>query len=266
MLKTIKVLITCLCLSSCASQSINIDTQAPPEKDEKTASILEEKLGSAGYYFVVLNFKLVDDAKTINRLNRIGARIAAFTERPEIRYKYVIIDSTYRNAFSMPNGYIVFTNSFIEFFNQEDILASVISHEIAHVTHKHGISEYERKMGRSISSIIGEKVFKLATDLYLRQAYELQADQTGIRYLYRAGYNTDAFIHLLEKLKIVEKEDQIRFNEELEQDPELKRSLKKQLVPDHPPTENRIVNVINYIQEVKKTEEIEYDPDRFSFN
>ncbi len=108
MLKTIKVIIACLCLSACVSQPINIDMHAPPEKDEKAASILEKRMGSAGYYYMVFNYKLVDDFKAINRLNRIGARIAAFTERPQIHYRYFIIDSEYRNAFALPNGYILF--------------------------------------------------------------------------------------------------------------------------------------------------------------
>ncbi|RJQ21727.1 MAG: hypothetical protein C4560_03260 [Nitrospiraceae bacterium] len=265
LLKKIKLLIICLLLGACATQPININIQAPPEQDDKAASILEEKMGEAGYYFLVLNFKLVDDAKTTNRLNRIGARIAAFTERPLIHYKYLIIDSVYRNAFSMPNGYIVFTGSFLDLFDQDDVLASVIAHEMAHVTHKHVVSEYHREMGKSAASIIGEKVFNDATDMHLRQAYELQADQTGLRYLYRAGYDPEAFIEALEKLVLVEKEDQERFDREVKEDPKMRSSFNKKLVPDHPLTVNRIVNVRNHIPEVRMTEEVKYDPEQFQF-
>ncbi|GBE40834.1 TPR repeat-containing protein YfgC precursor [bacterium BMS3Bbin09] len=265
MFKTIKIIIASFCLSACVSQPFNINMHEPPEKDEKSTSILEERLGDAGFYYILLTYKLVDDVKTINRLNSIGARIAAYTERSQIHYRYFIVDSTYRNVFSLSNGYIIFTKGFIQDIDQEDVLAAVIAHEMAHVTHKHSVSEYQRIMGRSLSSIIGEKVFDVATDIHIRRAYELQADQTGIRYVYRAGYDPNAIVHLLEKLKIFEQEDKIRFEKERDQNPKDNTELNKKLVPDHPDTENRIVNARNYIQEVIKTEEVQYVPEQFQF-
>lgn len=269
MFKTIKIIIASLCLSACVvAQPFNINMHEPPEKDEKTTSILEKRIGSSGFYYMVLYYKLVDDVKVINRLDSIGARIAAYTERSNIHYRYFIIDSKYHNVFSLPNGYIMFTKGFIQDVDQDDVIAAVIAHEIAHVTHKHGVSAYQREMGKSPSTIIGEKVFDLATEIHIGRAQELQADQTGVRYLYRAGYDPNAFVRLLEKLQIFKQDDKIRLEKERDEDDEDSEEnteLNEKLVPSHPDTENRIVNVRNYIQEVIKTEEVQYDPEQFQF-
>ena len=88
----------------CASMPVEVDIASMPVEDEKKSSRIEQNLGHAGYYYVLLNFKLVDDPKAINRISRIGARLSHYTERPNIEYKYFVINSKFRNAYSISDG------------------------------------------------------------------------------------------------------------------------------------------------------------------
>ena len=260
------LILSLVCLAGCSTASpIRVDMSVSPNADPKAAGIIEQKLGNAGYYYMILNYKLVDEPQILNQFKRISARINAFTERPEITYNFFIIDSKYRGAFSLPDGYIILTSSFLKAVPEEDMLAAVIAHEIAHVAYKHALLEYQQKVSASFASILGEKIFKNATQIHYRQAYELQADQTALRYLQRAGYPLESMIKMLERLEQMEKEDQAEFKKDMQKDPALKRGLEKDLVPDHPDTINRIINVRNYIAEVLKTESIKYDPKNFNF-
>ena len=255
-----------LFLFGCATAPVRVEIPNAPVTDEKKASILEENLGSAGYYFMVLNFKLVDDVKTVNRLNRIGARLAHYTERPNIVYKYFIIDSKYRNAFSMPDGYIFFTNSLIKTLGDDEKIAAVMAHEIAHITHKHALQSYERLKGYNpLRSILGEDVFTVATELGYNQAYELQADQTSLRYLYRAGYDPQSAFNVLGDLKKIEEEDEKMFKEDQAQKDKKAEKIERKFLDTHPYSENRIVNVRNYLEQVYKEEKVLYKPEDFNF-
>lgn len=259
------ILLLQLFLSSCATAPLQLDVAAVPQEDNLDSSYLEKKLGEGGFYFVVLNYKLMDDMQLLNRLERIGARIVAYTERPEIRYKYAVINSNYHNAISLPDGYIVLTRGLLEAITQEEEIAGILAHEIAHITHKHGVKLYEHQEGKSFSTIVGEKVFKIAADVHYKQAMELQADQTGLRYLRRAGYDAEKFLALLAKVKELEAKDQIIFEQAQKDNLKHKKTLDKYLMADHPLTENRIVNARAYLPDVLLSEEVKYNEADFIF-
>lgn len=251
-------------LNGCASAPVNVAIDKLPESDEKYASHEEKELGNIGYYFFVLNFKLVDDVPTLNRIKRLGARLTHYTERTNLEYKYFIIDSKYRNAFSLPDGYIFITNSMIETVQSDDKLAAILAHEIAHITHKHAYLSYKRLKGAGpLRSILGKDVLKAAREVGYNQAYELQADQTSLRYLYRAGLEPKIALEMLEQFKIIEKEDEEAF--EKDQKEQKKKIKKEEMLLTHPPTENRIANMRNYLAEVYKTEKVQYNSKDFNF-
>ena len=251
-------------LLGCVAAPVKIDMAATPAHDEKDSSTFEQRLGEAGYYFMMLNFKFVDDAKTVNRLSRIGARISHYTERPNIKYKYFILDSKYRNAFAIPDGYVFLTSSLITTLKDDDKIAAVIAHEIAHITHKHQLENYERKKGSNpLRAIIGRDVFNSATEIGYSMAHEFQADQTSLRYLYRSGFDPKAVISSLDDLKHIEAEDAAEYEKDRKNQPQKESDSKFLAV--HPYTKNRIVNAINYLDEVYKTEKNQYNPQDFNF-
>ncbi|MFH1640821.1 MAG: M48 family metalloprotease, partial [Candidatus Omnitrophota bacterium] len=156
----ISISLVIVIISGCAMAPVDISISSKPSEDGKNASNLESSLGQAGYYYMLLNFKMVDDPKMQNRINRIGARLTYYTERPNIKYGYFIIDTKYRNAFSFPDGYIFISNSLVDTLKDDEQIAAVLTHEIAHVTHKHMLQRLERFKNRNlIESVLGSMVF-----------------------------------------------------------------------------------------------------------
>lgn len=251
-------------LIGCAGTSslVSVDINPTPILDDKKAAYVEEQLGEAGYYYILLNYKLMDDPAMINRLNRIGARLSKYTERPEIKYKYFVIDSQFHNAYSFPNGYIFITQALLTKLQSDDQMAAVLAHEIAHSTHKHSFKEYERVKGaHAWQKIFGKDVFSIATQIGHNQMYELEADQSSLRYLKRSGYAPKTAIEVLTRLKEMEKED-AELQKKLDED---KKNKKSEIFLTHPVTENRIVNLRNLLTQVEETEKVLYDPSQFNF-
>lgn len=262
---SIILLCVVLVFTGCQSVPIAYDIALEAETDEKYSSKVEEKLGNAGYYFVMLNYKVVDDMKLYHRLIKLGARITRYCDRPNLKYKYIIIDSKYRNAISLPDGYIIFTKSFLEALNTDENIQAVIAHEVAHISHKHSVILYEKKKGRNfLRNIFGEDVWSIAVNMGYHQAFEFQADQTACRYLYRSGIDPEILIDVLKLTKRIQEEDKKEFEKSLK-DKEAKkmRKLNKKLIMTHPDIGNRIVNYRNYISTVKETEKIKYNPEDF---
>lgn len=254
-------------LIGCAGVApVSIDIASKPDLDEKNSTYIEQRLGEVGYYYLTLNYKFIEDAALYHRLNRLAARITKYSDRPNVQYRYLIIDSQYHNAFSLPDGYIVFTKAMIDSLETDEKIQNVLAHEIAHITHKHGLEMYNQKFGkRGLSNILGYQVVSLSRYIGYNKAIELQADQTALRYLYRAGLNPESYVRTLEMLPEFEKEDQryYELQKESKGDKPLNNKLIELLKRSYPEDENRIVNCRHYLPTVIDEEEIRYVPEDF---
>lgn len=145
-------------------------------------------------------------------VNRIGQKVAANTERTDVQYKFFVIDSPIVNAFAVPGGYIYISRGLLALANSEAELAGVIAHEIGHITGRHAASRMSQGvlvgLGAAIlsaatgSSALGQAA-NVGSDLYIKsysRGQENQADELGVRYLSRAGYNPDAMAGFLRSL------------------------------------------------------------------
>lgn len=145
-------------------------------------------------------------------VNRIGQKVAANTERSDVQYKFHVIDSPIVNAFALPGGYIYISRGLIALANNEAELAGVIAHEIGHVTGRHAAARMSQGalagIGAAIlSAAIGSdavgQVANVGTDLYIKsysRGQEHEADDLGVRYLARAGYDPKAMASFLSSL------------------------------------------------------------------
>ncbi len=165
------------------------------------------------------------DAPRVNDyLNRLGQGLALFSSRPEIYsgYRFAVLDSREINAFSSPGGHILVTRGLLSMVESEDELAAVLSHEIAHVALRHGLSSIqgsrlaqiaaEYALNASLASggeaasfteAFGEAISELATVLLISgysQGFELQADREAKRILLQAAYDPSALDRLIAKL------------------------------------------------------------------
>lgn len=134
----------------------------------------------------------------------IGRLLQSTSEQPTPPYKFTVLDSPIVNAFALPGGYVHVSRGLMALANDEAELAGVIAHEIGHVTARHSAERYSRGMvaalgaailGAAVGSDLAANAAQLGAGIYI-QGYsrdqEFQADQLGVRYLARAGFDPTA--------------------------------------------------------------------------
>ena len=151
-------------------------------------------------------------------VNTIVRRVAEASDRPDIPYQIFILDTPVINAFALPGGYTYVTRGLLALANNEAELASVIGHEIGHVTARHSAQRHTAAVGASIvANILGavarsqapgtENVVGKAAELggtallagYSR-GQEYEADDIGVRSSAKAGYMPEAASNFLASL------------------------------------------------------------------
>ena len=160
---------------------------------------------------------LPDRDPLVQYVNEVGQKIAAHCDRPELIYRFHVVDDDTINAFALPGGYIYVHRGLINYFNDESELAAVLGHEIGHVTARHAVQRYTQvqsyQLGMAVASIFlpmppgtGNLTDMLAAAVVqgFSRKDELQADELSVRYLRASGYDPEATVRLLETLKRVE--------------------------------------------------------------
>ncbi len=172
----------------------------------------ELAIGSQEHAKILKLFGEYRDPDIINYVNRIGEHVAQNTERPDIDYRFTVLDTPMVNAFALPGGYVYISRGLLQQANSEAELAAVIAHEIGHITARHSAERYSR----GVLTSLGATVLAAATDsntlvqaagiggdLYIKsysRGQEHQADSLGLRYLQRTGYAPQAMAGFLSNL------------------------------------------------------------------
>src|SRR5690349_18116370 len=151
---------------------------------------------------VVTSIGLYADPVWQRYIQQFGARIAATSERPSLPWTFRVVDDPAVNAFALPGGFIYVTRGLLAHLTNEAELASVVGHEIGHVTARHTAAEMSKQqligLGLAAGSMASSQVAKYAGTanqalgiLYLKFSRddESQADQLGLRYMRRASYD-----------------------------------------------------------------------------
>ncbi len=97
-----------------------------------------------------------DDDALQEYVAAIGARLAAASHRPDLPWRFVVIDSPVVNAFAVPGGYVYLTRGLLAYLNDEAELAGVLGHEIGHVTARHSVQAYSRAAGAQMGLLLGQ--------------------------------------------------------------------------------------------------------------
>ena len=145
---------------------------------------------------------LYDDPGLQAYVDSIGQALAAVSERPDLPWSFKIVDDPVINAFALPGGPIYVARGIMAHFNSEAELASVLGHEIGHVTARHSVEQISRAQLAQIGLVAGTAfVPELAPFanvlggglglLFLKfgRDDESQSDQLGFRYMTRLGYD-----------------------------------------------------------------------------
>jgi predicted Zn-dependent protease len=146
-------------------------------------------------------------------VQRVGTRLAAKSERPDLPWTFRVVDDASVNAFALPGGYIYVTRGIMAHLNSEAELAAVLGHEIGHVTARHSVNQMSKAqlatLGLGIGAAVSEDVRSLGRAaeaglglLFLKYSRddERQADELGLRYVMRTTYDprpmVDVFVLL----------------------------------------------------------------------
>ncbi len=146
---------------------------------------------------------LYDDPELQAYVQQLGASLAAASERPDLEWTFRVVDDPIVNAFALPGGYIYITRGIMAHMNNEAELVSVIGHEIGHVTARHGVTQMSKaqlaQLGLGVGMILAPEAMEqfggLAQTglglLFLKYGRddERQADDLGLRYMSRVGYD-----------------------------------------------------------------------------
>lgn len=170
----------------------------------------ERSLGAKEHPKLVKAFggKYQDEALE-NYLNGLGALLQSTSEQPTPPFTFTLLDSPVINAFAVPGGYVYITRGLMALANDEAELAGVVAHEIGHVTARHSAQRMGHGMLANLGAallgvVVGQPMLsnaaRVAAGAYI-QGYsrdqEFQADQLGVRYLTRAGFDPQAMATFL---------------------------------------------------------------------
>jgi hypothetical protein len=200
----------------------------------------EIKMGKQYADMIEKSTKFITDPVVNEYVNRIGQNIVKNSDC-KVPFTIKVIDADIINAFALPGGFFYVNAGLVLAADEEAELAGVMAHETAHVCAHHAAREMTRANYAQIGMVplimmtgyswTGYGIYEAAqlmipvTFLQFSREFEAQADYLGVQYMYRAGYDPEAFISFFEKIENLEKQ---------------KPGIMAKVFEDHPPTPDRI--------------------------
>jgi predicted Zn-dependent protease len=202
----------------------------------------EIKMGKQYADEIEKSTKFITDPVVDEYVNRIGQNIVKNSDC-KVPFTIKVIDSDEINAMALPGGFFYVNSGLILAADEEAEMAGVMAHETAHVCAHHAAREMTRLNYVQIGMVplimmtgyswTGYGIYEAAqlaipiTFLEFSREFEAEADYLGVQYMYRAGYDPQAFISFFEKVQALEKR---------------KPGLVAKAFSDHPQTPDRILH------------------------
>jgi len=184
-----------------------------PEEIEIGQDVASRLLGAA---------PLVPNPGLQRYVNNVGRWLAAQTERPDLPWRFGVLDAPQLNAFAVPGGTIFITRGLLERMKSEAELAGVLAHEIVHVLQKHHLKAIQKgaktalagdALGAALKDRAGparDKLIAFGTEMYSRgldKSDELEADRLGVVIAARGGYDAYGLPSVIQTLHAMNAQD-----------------------------------------------------------
>ena len=191
----------------------------------------EIKMGREYSHAIENGAKFVDDPVITEYVNRIGQNLIRNSDAT-VPFTIKVIDCGDINAYALPGGFLYVNSGLILAADDEAELAGVMAHEIAHVAAHHRTRQITRSQLLNFASMpliffgggVGIAVLQLSMPKVSR-GFETEADYLGVEYLYKAGYDPQAYISFFERVQVLEDRN---------------LGFITKVFASHPPTANRI--------------------------
>jgi Zn-dependent protease with chaperone function len=228
--------------------AVCVASAAPPRALAAPADDQEIQIGRRAAAQIEAKAKVVTDPAVADRVSRIGAIVAAQSQRPRLPYTFKVVQVDDVNAVALPGGFIYVTTGLLRFVRSDHELAAVLAHEVAHAALGHGM-EMQRRANQAMFVTLliavvtrdpavfqGSTLFATGLLAGYTRDLEREADLSSIEYLHRTAYSPVAVLTVLERL--------LR-REQLSPQPPL-------IFPNHPTTAERV----QYVEEALRARRI----------
>ena len=221
----------------------------------------EEEMSREVMKVIIKHYELINDPLIVNYINQMGQKIVSALPPQPFDYHFYVIKNDQYNAFATPAGHVFVNSGLLEAMENEEELAGILSHEIAHVVCRHISQKIERSQKIGIATLagiaagillgvggsmaaanaltIGSSAAGQSLELSYSREDEFQADQIGLICLTKAGYNGEGLLSMLKKLWS-------------------RRWFGPAQIPTylttHPATEERMANIDTWLEQNKKIE------------
>ena len=212
-----------LTLSTLALMIVAGCTQKTPYTNRSQMIFVSSKeeldLGEKSYKESLAQSKVITGTKDANRIKNIGLKISKVAARDDYQWEFNLVENDAINAFCLPGGKVVVYTGILKVAKNDDQLATVISHEIAHALARHGAERMSASMVQQGIQVVGNIALSTSSPQYqnlFNQTYgigsqvgvmlpygrmqESEADEIGIYLMVKAGYNVNEALKFWENM------------------------------------------------------------------
>ena len=199
-MRRIAILLVIACAAACATNPVTGRRELSFMSEAQEISIAQESDPQIKQEMGVYN-----DPALQEYVSSIGMKMAKISERPNLPWRFTVVDVPAVNAFAIPGGSIYVTRGIMPFLDTEAELAGVLGHEIGHVTARHSAQQYTRQITGQVGLLalgifvpaarpFGDLTGQALGVLFLKYGRddEVQADRLGATYESTLGWDPAA--------------------------------------------------------------------------